>query len=250
MAVTIGRTAWTDDDGTGTTGTVLNAAVKTGLYDQIDTALALLIPLAGSTAIGGALVLAVNDTGALGASGLGWSDLFLANGGVINWNAGNTTLTHSSGLLTLGGDFTASGTIRAKAGAGFFDDLGLKITGSWPTSGAAANAVVGANDYIRISTSSRRYKHDIQPLNAARAVKVVRALRPVTYRAKTDVDQRLYPGLIAEEVATIDRRLVSFERRQMRGRPQSVLYDRISAYLILALQAIDKRVATIERKGK
>ena len=39
-AVTIPRTAWIDDDGTGTTGTVLNNAVKTELYNQIDTALA------------------------------------------------------------------------------------------------------------------------------------------------------------------------------------------------------------------
>ena len=41
------------------------------------------------------------DDGAyLGQSGTGFSDLFLASGGVINWNAGNATLTHSAGLLT------------------------------------------------------------------------------------------------------------------------------------------------------
>ncbi len=34
--MSITRTAWTDDDGTGTTGTILNNAVKTTLYDQID----------------------------------------------------------------------------------------------------------------------------------------------------------------------------------------------------------------------
>ena len=34
MAIT--RTAWVDDDGTGTTGTVINNAVKTELYNQID----------------------------------------------------------------------------------------------------------------------------------------------------------------------------------------------------------------------
>lgn len=36
----ITRTAWTDDDGSGTTGTVLNNAVKTELYNQIDAAIA------------------------------------------------------------------------------------------------------------------------------------------------------------------------------------------------------------------
>ena len=52
MSVTIGRTAWTDDDGTGTTGTVINNAEKTALYNQIDTALALVLPLAGGTLVG------------------------------------------------------------------------------------------------------------------------------------------------------------------------------------------------------
>ena len=37
---TIARTPMVDDDGSGTTGTVINAAWKTELYDQIDAALA------------------------------------------------------------------------------------------------------------------------------------------------------------------------------------------------------------------
>lgn len=38
MAIT--RTAWTDDDGTGTTGTIINNAEKTLLYNQIDASAA------------------------------------------------------------------------------------------------------------------------------------------------------------------------------------------------------------------
>lgn len=41
MPITITRTPWTDDDGTGTVGTVVNNAEKTTLYGQIDAALAL-----------------------------------------------------------------------------------------------------------------------------------------------------------------------------------------------------------------
>ena len=37
----ITRTPWIDDDGSGTTGTVINNAEKTLLYNQIDAALAL-----------------------------------------------------------------------------------------------------------------------------------------------------------------------------------------------------------------
>lgn len=41
-----------------------------------------------------------NDGAYLGQSGTAFADLFLASGGIINWAAGNATLTHSSGLLT------------------------------------------------------------------------------------------------------------------------------------------------------
>src|SRR2546430_12600236 len=45
-APTITRTAWTDDDGTGTSGTVVNNAEKTTLYTQIDAVVAALYALA------------------------------------------------------------------------------------------------------------------------------------------------------------------------------------------------------------
>lgn len=52
-----------------------------------------------------------NDALPLGSSGTAWSDLFLASGGVINWNAGNMTLTHAAGSLTVSnGNFGIGGT--------------------------------------------------------------------------------------------------------------------------------------------
>ena len=44
-----------------------------------------------------------NDGAALGSSSYSWSDLFLANGGLINFNNGNITITHSAGDLALAG---------------------------------------------------------------------------------------------------------------------------------------------------
>ena len=40
---------------------------------------------------------AANDGGSLGKVGAAWSDVFLASGGVVNWNNGTLTLTESSG---------------------------------------------------------------------------------------------------------------------------------------------------------
>lgn len=51
-----------------------------------------------------ALLASSDDSGALGASGTAFSDLFLASGGVINWSSGDVTITHSAAKLTLGGD--------------------------------------------------------------------------------------------------------------------------------------------------
>jgi hypothetical protein len=54
MAVTITRTPFIDDDGTGTTGTVLNNALHTVQYNQIDAALAKVAQLAGGNTFTGA----------------------------------------------------------------------------------------------------------------------------------------------------------------------------------------------------
>lgn len=57
-----------------------------------------------------------NDSGAIGASGTAFSDLFLASGAVINFNAGNYTLTHSAGLLTANGAFSVGTSNAITAG--------------------------------------------------------------------------------------------------------------------------------------
>lgn len=53
--------------------------------------------------------LTADDAGALGASGTAFSDLFLASGAVINFNAGNVTITHSPLALTITGTVTFTG---------------------------------------------------------------------------------------------------------------------------------------------
>lgn len=49
----------------------------------------------------GSIKPTANDGGTLGISGTAWADLFLANGAVINWNAGEVLLTHSTNALNL-----------------------------------------------------------------------------------------------------------------------------------------------------
>jgi hypothetical protein len=51
----------------------------------------------------GASTPSTDDSASLGVSGTGWSDLFLAGGGVVNFGAGDATISHATNLLAFGG---------------------------------------------------------------------------------------------------------------------------------------------------
>lgn len=68
-----------------------------GLYATIE-----LNNLSG-VAINAALVLGTSDAFALGSASKQWSDLFLAEGGVINWDNGDATITQVGDVVTVAG---------------------------------------------------------------------------------------------------------------------------------------------------
>lgn len=88
------------------------------------------------------VLASANDSGALGASGTAFADLFLASGGVINWNAGNYTITHSAGLLTTNGNLslTTSGVLTTGT-----IELGAASDTTLSRSGAGVLAVEGVD---------------------------------------------------------------------------------------------------------
>ena len=70
-----------------------------------------------------------NDGGALGSGTASWSDLFLASGGVINFNNGDMTITHSADTLTFAG-----GTLVLPASCTGYPPMTRQIitaTGTW-----------------------------------------------------------------------------------------------------------------------
>jgi hypothetical protein len=56
-----------------------------------------------SVAINAALVLGTSDAFALGSATKQWSDLFLAEGAVINWDGGDATITQTANDITVAG---------------------------------------------------------------------------------------------------------------------------------------------------
>lgn len=139
MAVTITRSPWVDDDGSGTTGTVINNAVKTDLYNQIDGALAKVPQLAGSnTFIGNQVIsgflnintptatgrVSIADDGA-GSFALGLQNINPAGGMyyVVFYNAAQALAgsIYQSGDTTVA--YNTSSDARLKADAGRATDL-------------------------------------------------------------------------------------------------------------------------------
>lgn len=60
----------------------------------------------GAVSSVGAILPSTNDGAALGAAGQAWSDVFLAEGAVVNWDSGDVTLTQTGNVLAVaGGDF-------------------------------------------------------------------------------------------------------------------------------------------------
>lgn len=79
----------------------------------------------------GAVVPGSNDGAALGASGTAWSDLFLATGSVVNWNAGDVTLTHAANTLAFAGastGYTFDSKVSIIGSASFFNALEMQST--------------------------------------------------------------------------------------------------------------------------
>jgi hypothetical protein len=94
-----------------------------------------------------------------------------------------------------------------------------------------------------LNGSSRRFKHDIQPM--AKASEVIFALRPVAFRYNKEYDASQRPsfGLVAEDVAVVAPDLVG---RNKKGEPESVRYEQINAMLLNKFLKEHKKVQHLE----
>ena len=123
------------------------------------------------------------------------------------------------------------------------------------TTANAANVHTNTSGYIYRSTSSIKYKTDVETLRDEYADKLLE-LRPVWYRSLASVDKSEWShyGLIAEEVAEIDPRLVHFaENEDGELEPEGVQYDRLVPHLINLVQRqqaqIDALTARLDEAG-
>jgi hypothetical protein len=152
-------------------------------------------------------------------------------------------------VLNTNGSFNvyAAPSVSGGSNRTYINTMVADVTGAifWPnigTTASAANCFLNAastptNNMLR-STSSRRYKTNIQDLVDDGALL---KLRPVTYTSTSQHDDpaTVHLGLIAEEVAEIDPRLVHFAD----GKPESVQYERLTVLLLAHIQRLEQRLA-------
>ena len=197
----------------------------------------------GNVGIGTTPSYKLDVSGTIGTSG-GVLTLMSGLGG-ITLDAQNNTITADrinpslNGVYYLGGagdrwgniytlDLDVSGSI-------------VNFTGIQSTSGTITPVGVDGSGRLLKSSSSRRYKQNIEKLTI-NSDKVYQ-LEPVKYNWRTSGEVDI--GLIAEDVAQAIPDLVIFDKD---GNPDAVKYDRVAIYLLEIVKSQQERISALEKK--
>jgi hypothetical protein len=217
----------------------------------------------------------VGSIGSAVQSGDVLGSLFFAADNGAQIQPGITLQAVASGDWSSGTGRSADFVVRTRHQGSQVDRMTLSSAGalripSIGTTAAAANASLNAadgNNLLR-STSSERYKRDVEPVDRARSDAIL-ALEPVWYRSTAAADRPEWSwyGLIAEDVARVEPRLVHYgyreddydlvpdddgdgHRRLLKKdatlKPDGVQYDRLVVLLLDVVKRQEARIAALE----
>ncbi len=103
--------------------------------------------------------------------------------------------------------------------------------------------IIDNQGHLGTVTSSARYKDDIHPMD--KASEAILNLKPVAFRYKKELDPQAIPqfGLVAEDVAKVDPRLVATDDE---GKPYTVRYEAVNAMLLNEFLKEHRKVEKLE----
>lgn len=163
-----------------------------------------------------------------------WNDVRISGSVMVGHN-GTDTIGLASGPKTR---LYPSGNIYA-------DTLGTTTRAP----GSGVTLVQGTDGYIRVysSTSSQKYKENIEYKDTASIYSLIKDLSPVTFNYKaefSDLPEEVHLGLIAEDVDAIQpgNDLVVYKD----GIPDSVKYEKIPMYLVGAIKEMAKKIDNMQ----
>jgi hypothetical protein len=116
------------------------------------------------------------------------------------------------------------------------------------TTATAANVNVDASGFLRRSTSSIKYKTNVETIQHQYADAIL-GCRPVWYQSTCEADKPDWGhwGFIAEEVAAIDPRLCFFkEEEDGTLEPEGVQYDRFVPHLLNLIKRQGEAIAELQ----
>jgi hypothetical protein len=171
-----------------------------------------------NTAIGGT---------ALQSNTTGGGNTAIGNGALFENTTGdsNTALGISAGSgVTTGTNVICIGSDGANVNTSCF--IG-NIHGVTTAINDAIPVVIDSAGQLGTTSSSRRYKTEIKPMD--KASESILALKTVSFLYKVHTDTTPHFGLIAEEVAKVNPDLVIYGSD---GKPYTVRYDAVNAMLL------------------
>jgi hypothetical protein len=191
---------------------------------------------------------------------IGQGALFFNDTGGSNTAVGFGALSQNasgSHNVVLGADaattvVTASNVICIGDGLSGADVSNICYIGNiWQQSGGSQAVFVNSDGKLGAQVSSRRFKHDIKPME--QSSEVIYRLNPVSFRYNTEIEptRPLAFGLIAEDVEQVDPDLVTCDKT---GNAFSVRYDQVNAMLLNEFlkehRKNEEQEATIARQQK
>ena len=198
-------------------------------------------------------------------------DISLTGGDLrLGTGSATTTLTVSSTAFAITANATTTlGTTGLAIGTDDFvvqqtsGNVGIGTTSPWRklsvtgtvgfdglTAGAGAGALclsanleVTYSDGAGCTGSSERFKHSIETLDGASGIEEAMKLNPVSFVYNDDIGVKgPQVGFIAEEVALVDERLVTYDAG---GIPVNVKYQNMVAVVVKAVQEMWARVLAL-----
>ena len=142
----------------------------------------------------------------------------------------------------------------------------LTSQATYNNTAAGSTVVVTSAGLIRRTSSSLKYKKDVETLEQTIVDNAVNNLRPVWYRTKNaDGDDKAtwsHIGLIAEEVDLVEPRLVKYKTVEVTQDeknanvtteletpvPEDVDYAKLSVILLAKVKQLEARIAVLEAK--
>jgi trimeric autotransporter adhesin len=182
-------------------------------------------------------------SGALLSNTFGTQNTAFGAGALRNTTFGSTNVAVGRGALSL--NTSGGSNIALGFNAGLFvstannvisiGSVGADVSNSCfignifgiTTVNVGTPVLVDSAGQLGTISSSRRFKHEIKPMDEASAA--ILALKPVTFRYRSDRSGTPQFGLIAEDVAEVNSDLVV---RDENGEIYSVRYDQINAMLL------------------